>query len=187
LEERILLSDREVALRLATNRDVDRKLRIASSSRYFWIYSLSLWDPDAFWKCVSGAAAFAFVGLLVMRLTSVGLMSASLTAAGMFEYFLLGLILMWVYSLGPWLHPTNLLVIFTFIFRLYRRNMTIDDLSAEEIGRLFPTHNENPASAEEHPVLERLYRRIRQSPVLGSLVVGSSFAAFMILLLLITS
>ena len=56
----------------------------------------------------------------------------------MFEYFLLGLILMWVYNLGPWLHPTNLIVIFTFIFSLYRKNKTTEDLSAEDIGRLFP-------------------------------------------------
>jgi len=181
-----LLTDREVALRLATNRDVDRKLRTASSSRFFWLYSLSLWDPDAFWECVSGASAFAFVGLFLMRLTFIGFTPASLTAAAVFEYFLLGLILMWVYKLGPWLHPTNLIVIFTFIFRLYRKNKTIDDLSAEEIGRLFP-FDEDSTSSHERATLAKLYRRVRQSPVIGSLLLGSLLAAFMIVLLLITS
>jgi hypothetical protein len=182
-----LLSDHEVALRLATNRDVDRKLRTASSSRFFWVYALSLWDPDAFWKCVSGAAAFAFAGLFLMRLTSLGFTPASLTAAAMFEWFLLGLILMWLYNLGSWLHPTNLIVIFTFIFRLYRKNKTIDDLSAEDIGRLFPFSDEDPTSAQKHSTLARLYRWIRHSPVIGSLLVGLSLAAFMILLLLATA
>jgi len=180
-----VLRDREVALRLATNRDVDRKLRVASSSRFFWIYSLSLWDPDAFWQCISGAAAFASVGLFLMRLTSVGFTPTSVTAA--FEYFLLGLILMWVYKLGPWLHPTNLIVIFTFVFRLYRKNMTMDDLNAEEIGRLFPFHSQDRDSTHGRTRVARLYLRLRQSPVIGSLLLGASLAAFMILLLLITS
>jgi hypothetical protein len=182
-----LLTDREVALRLATNRDVDRKLRAASSSRFFWIYSLSLWDPDAFWKCVSGAAAFAVMGFFLVGLTHAGFMPTSLTVTAMFEYFLMGLILMWVYKLGPWLHPTNLLVIFTFIFSLYRKNRTLDDLCPEEIGRLFPSQKEGPAFIQEHARFEQLYLRIRRSPVLGSLLLGASSAAFMIILLLITS
>jgi hypothetical protein len=182
-----LLADREVALRLASNMDVDRKLRIASNSRFFWIYSLSLWDPDAFWKCISGAAAFALVGLYLTAMMPAGFTHVSLTATAMFEYFLLGLILMWFYNLGPWLHPTNLIVIFTFIFRLYRKNKTLNDLSAEEIGRLFPK-DENPVFSLRHYArLSRLYLRIRQSPVIGSLLLGASLAAFMVTLLLIMS
>jgi hypothetical protein len=183
-----LLADREVALRLATNRDVDRKLRVASSSRFFWVYSLSLWDPDAFWECVSGAAAFSIVGLFLISLTPAAAFThASLTATAMFEYFLLGLILMWLYKLGPWLHPTNLVVIFTFIFRLYRKNMTLNDLSAEEICRLFPQDKDPVFALKDHAVLSRLYLRIRRSPVMGSLLLGASFAAFLVALLLIMS
>jgi hypothetical protein len=171
---------------LATNRDIDRKLRIAAGSRFFWVYSLSLWDPDAFWKCISGASAFAFVGLYLARLMPGGLIPAQLTATVIFEYFLLGLILMWAYNLGPWLHPTNLTVIFTFIFRLYRRNMTIDDLSAQEINRLFP--KEDPKfDAGVKTVLSRLFLRIRRSTVLGSLILGSVLAALMVALLVLAS
>jgi len=181
------MPNREIALRLAANRDVDRKLRIASASRFFWVYSLSLWDPEAFWKCVSGASAFALVALVLKGLGPGGFTSAPLTAGVMFEYFVLGLILMWLYNLGPWLHPTNFAVIFTFIFRLYRNNKTLDDLSAHEINRLFPEDGDPASTRKGHARLWRLRLRITRSPVLGSLVLGSTFAALMVALLLITS
>lgn len=182
-----MLADREVALRLATNRDVDRKLRIAAGSRFFWVYSLSLWDPEAFWKCISGASAFALVGLFLERTLHVGFPPTPLTATAVFEYFLLGLILMWAYNLGPsWLHPTNLIVIFTLVFKLYRKNMTLDDLSAQEIGRLFPEEDPGLDTGKE-AILSRVYLRIRRSPVLGSLMLGSSLAALMVALLLLTT
>jgi hypothetical protein len=181
-----LLADREVALRLATNRDVDRKLKIAAGSRFFWVYSLSLWDPDAFWKCISGASAFAFVGLCLAGLVPGGLIPAQLTVTVIFEYFLLGLILMWAYNLGPWLHPTNLTVIFTLIFRLYRRNMTMDDLSAQEIGRLFPKEDPKLDTGVK-ATLSRLFLRIRRSTVFGSLILGSVLATLMVALLVLAS
>jgi hypothetical protein len=181
-----LLADREVALRLATNRDVDRKPRIAAGSRFFWVYSLSLWDPDAFWKCISGASAFALVGLYLAGLMPGGFIPARLTATVIFEYFLLGLILMWAYNLGPWLHPTNLIVIFTLIFRLYRNNLTMDDLSAQEIGRLFP-EDDPELDTGGKAILSRLYLRIRRSSVLGSLILGLVLAALMVALLLLAS
>lgn len=182
-----MIADREIVLRLAVSRDLDRKLRVASGSRFFWVYSLSLWDPDAFWKCISGAAAFGFVGLVLERLLPGGFNSAPLTAIAVFEYFLIGLILMWLYNLGPWINPTNLAVIFTFIFRLYRKNMTLDDLSAQEISRLFPDEPDFALASKGDVSLWRLYRWIARSPVLGSLIVGSVFAALMVGLLLITS
>lgn len=181
-----MLADREIALRLATNRDVDRKLRIAAGSRFFWVYSLSLWDPDAFWKCVSGASAFALVGLCLQLLMPGGFAHAPLTATAIFEYFLLGLILMWVYNLGPWLLPSNLIVIFKLIFRLYRKNRSMDDLSAQEISRLFPDE-ESQFHSGKLAILSGLYLHIRRSPVLGSLMLGSAFAAIMVALLLVTS
>ena len=182
-----MLADREVALRLAVNRDLDRKLRIASGSRFFWVYSLSLWDPDAFWKCISGASAFAFMWLILERLVPGGFASAPLTATAFFECFLFGLILMWVYSLGPWLHPTNLTVIFTFIFRLYRKNKTLNDLSPQELNRLFPEGDDPALTPSVQARLWRLFLRMRGSPVLGSLILGSSFAALLVALLLIAS
>lgn len=179
-----MLADREVALRLAANRDVDRKLKIAASSRFFWIYSLSLWDPDAFWKCIAGASAFAGMGLFLAMFVPTGLVPAQLTATVIFDYFLLGLILMWVYNLGPWLHPTNLVVIFTFVFRLYRKNMTMDDLTPRDIGRLFPEEDAELSSGRRS-LLTRLFLRMRRSAVLGSLVLGSVLATLMVGLLLL--
>lgn len=180
-----MLVDREVALRLATNKDIDRKLKIAAGSRFFWVYLLSLWDPDAFWKCILGASAFTLVGLFLAVLIPGGAATMQLTATVTFEYFLLGLILMWACNLGPWLHPTNLVVIFTFIFRLYRKNMTMDDLSAQEIGRLFPEASEFDTGRKA--MFSRLYLRIRRSPVIGSLMLGSVLAALMVSLLLLAS
>jgi hypothetical protein len=182
-----LLADREVALRLAVNRDLDRKLRIASGSRFFWVYSLSLWDPDAFWKCISGASAFAFMWLILERLVPGGFASAPLTATAFFECFLFGLILMWVYSLGPWLHPTNLTVIFTFIFRLYRKNKTLDDLSPQELYHLFPEKGDPVSIPYGQVVLWTLFNRVRRSPVLMSLMLGASFAALLVALLLVAA
>ena len=181
-----MLVNREVALRLATNKDVDRKLRIAVRSRFFWVYLLSLWDPDAFWKCMIGASAFTVVGLLLDSLIPSGSTTMQLTATVTFEYFLLGLILMWACNLGPWLHPTNLLVIFTLIFRLYRKNMTMDDLNAQEIGRLFPEADSGVDTGGK-AILSRLYSRMVRSPVLGSLFLGSVLAALVVVLLLLAS
>jgi hypothetical protein len=177
-----LLADREAALRLATSRDVDRKLRTAVTSRFFWVYSLSLWDPDAFWKCISGASAFALVGLWLASAVPGGLLPAQLTATVICEYFMFGLILMWVFNLGPWLDPRNLLVIFTFIFRLYRKNLTTDDLSAQDISRLFPEYDPEHA---ERSVVSMLYHRVMHSPVLGSLILGSLLAVLTVAPLLL--
>ena len=179
-----MLADREVALRLAIDRNLDRKLRTAVGSRFFWVYSLSLWDPDAFWKCISGAAGFAFAGFFLAGFTPGVHMELQQTATVVFEYFVLGLILMWAYNLGPWLHPTNLTVIFTFIFRLYRKNMTTKDLSAQEIGRMFP---EGDSEAGRNTFLPRLYRWIRRSTVLGSLVLGAGLGAMMVALVVLAS
>ena len=182
--------EREVALRLAANRDIDRKLRVASRSRFFWIYSLSLWDPDAFWKCLSGAVGSAAVAFLLTRITFVGFTFPPVVATTMFEYFLLGLIFMWFYSLGPWLHPTNLKVIFTFIFRLYRKNKVLGDLSADEIRRLFPVRRLGRSSAlNDHPrpsLISALIGMITGSVIFGSLAVGTLFAFFLVALLLIS-
>ncbi len=176
-----------MALRLAVDRDLDRKLRITSGSRFFWVYSLSLWDPDAFWKCTSGASTFALVWLTLERFVPGGFSSAPLTAMAFFEWFLLGLILMWVYSLGPWLHPTNLAVIFTFIFSLYRNNKTLDDLSPKELNDLFPEKGDPAETPKAQALLWGLYTRIKGFPVIGSLVLGSTFAALLVALLLIAS
>lgn len=173
-------------MRLATNKDVDRKLKITASSRFFWVYLLSLWDPDAFWKCMLGASAFTFVGLFLAMSIPGGSTTIQLTATVTFEYFLLGLILMWACNLGPWLHPTNLVVILTFIFRLYRKNMTMDELSAQEICRLFPEKN-SELNAGGKAIFSGLYLRMRRSPVIGSLVLGSVLAALMVALLLLAS
>jgi hypothetical protein len=178
------LADREAALRLATSRDVDRKLRTAVSSRFFWVYALSLWDPDAFWKCISGASAFAFVGLLLAGLAPQGMPPAQLTVTVIFEYFMFGLILMWVFNLGPWLDPRNLLVIFTFIFRLYRKNVTTDDLTAEDFGRLFP---EDDLEHTGQSAVTRLFYRLRHSSVLGSLILGSVLAVLTVAPLILAS
>lgn len=179
--------DSEAALRLAVDRDLDRKLRVTSGSRFFWVYSLSLWDPDAFWKCASGASAFAIVWLILERSVPGASASAPLAATASFECFLLGLVIMWVYQLGPWLHPTNLIVILTFIFRLYRKNKTLDDLSPLEIYRLFPADDEPGSSSPGEVALWRLFTRIRRSPVLGPLTLGASFSALLVALLLIAS
>jgi len=181
-----VLANSEVALRLATNRDVDRKLRIAASSRFFWIYSLSLWDPDAFWKCIAGASAFAGVGLCLARASPGFFLPTQLTATVIFEYFAFGLILMWAFNLGPWLNPRNFSVIFTLIFRLYRKNMTADDLSAEEIGRLFPEKApDSDATGQARPW--RLLRRARDSPVFEFLVLGTVAASLMVVVPLLLS
>jgi hypothetical protein len=181
-----LLVNREVALRLATNKDIDRKLKIAVGSRFFWVYLLSLWDPDAFWKCVLGASAFTVVGLFLMTLIPSGSTSMQLTASVAFEYFLLGLILMWACNLGAWLRPTNLVVIVTLIFGLYRKNKTMDDLSAQEIGRLFPENDSVPVTGRK-VIFSRAYQRMRRSRVLGPLVLGSVLAALVVTLLLLAS
>ena len=181
-----MLADREVAIRLAVDRDVDRKLRMAASSRFFWAYALSLWDPDAFWRCIGGASAFAFAGLFLARLLPGMNLPTELTATVIFEYFLLGLILMWAYNLGPWLHPTNLTVIFTFIFRLYRKNMTTGDLSAQEIGRMFPG-DDSPAEHGWKSLPQRTYLWFRRSNALGPLVVGSGLGVLIVALLIIAS
>lgn len=175
-----------MALRLATNRDVDRKLRAAAGSRFFWLYSLSLWDPDAFWKCISGASGFAIVGFCLSRLISVGFVPTQLTVTVAFEYFLLGLILMWAWHLGPWLYPLNLVVIFTFIFRLYRKNMTTNDLSAHEISQLFP-EEDAPSDASGQVSFSRIWLWARRSPILGSLMLGAALAALIVVLLLVAS
>jgi hypothetical protein len=179
-----LLADREAALRLATSRDVDRKLKIAVRSRFFWVYALSLWDPEAFWKCISGASAFALVGLCLGSAVPGGLLPAQLTVTVIFEYFMFGLILMWVFNLGPWLDPRNLLVIFTLIFRLYRKNVTADDLSAEDISRLFPEDDPDLAGQS---IVTRLFHRARHSAVLGSLILGSLLAVLTVVPLLLAS
>jgi hypothetical protein len=183
-----LLADREVALRLATSREVDRKLRVASESRYFWVYALSLWDPDAFWQCVGGALTSALIGFFFMAFTVRDFIVRPLFATALFEYFLLGLILMWLYNLGAWLHPTNLKVIFTFIFRLYRKNKNLEDLSAEEIGRLFPAKGEaRGMNLVERLSPSKLYASLEDSRVFGPLVVGSLFSMFLVLLLAISA
>jgi hypothetical protein len=157
-------------------------LKALSGSRFFWVYSLSLWDTEAFWKCFSGASAFAMVGFIMTSVLTRQF--TPLIATTIFEYFLLGLIIMWLYNLGPWLHPTNLLVIFTFTFRLYRKNKTVDDLSAEEIGRLFPGEG---LVTGWSAALTPMFLRIRRSPVLGSLLLGSLFAVLMVGLLVASS
>jgi len=181
-----LLADREVALRLIADRDIDRKLRAVVRSPLFWVYSLSLWDPEAFRTCISGASAFALVGLCLEKLMPAGFPSTALTVTVIFEYFLLGLILMWVYRLGSWLYPANFVVIFTFIFRLYRKNKTMGDLSAQEIRRLFPRDGAASDTSRRN-IPTRLYLRIRNSPVLGSLMFGSLLATLMVALLLLTT
>jgi hypothetical protein len=182
-----MLAEREVALRLARNMDVVRKLRIACKSRFFWFYSLSLWDPEAFWKCVSGAGVFAVVAFLLMRVTVVRFATLPLTATVMFEYFLMGLILMWLYNLGPWIHPTNFKVILTFIFRLYRKNKSVDDLSAYDIGSLFPPQTEDLAFTFRGVQSSRTFARIERSSFLGPLFLGSIFAFVLTALLMLTS
>jgi hypothetical protein len=183
-----LLAEREIALRLARDINVIRKLKIACRSPFFWVYSLSLWDPEAFLSCISGGFAFALVGLLFMKITLVGFAPSALTATATFEYFVLGLILMWLYYLGPWLHPTNLKVILTFIFRLYRQNKTVDDLSAEDISRLFPPKAQvNASNPTQSARSSRIYARIERSSFFGPLLLGSIFAFVLIALLLITS
>jgi hypothetical protein len=170
-----LIANREVVLRLATNRDVDRKLKTATSSRYFWLYSLSLWDPDAFWKCMAGASAFAAAGLLLARGAPGVLLPTQLSASVAFEYFLFGLVLMWAFSLGSWLNPKNFAIIYTLIFRLYRKNMTVDDLSPEEMGRLFPETGSELGSGGRADVLASL-KRAKDSPVLRFLALGTLLA-----------
>jgi hypothetical protein len=126
------------------------------------------------------------VGLFLARLMPGASATAQLTAMVTFEYFLLGLILMWACNLGPWLHPTNLGVIFTLIFRLYRKNKTMDDLSAQEIGRLFPEKEPEPNTGWK-ALLPRFYLWLRRSPVIGSLILGSVLATLMVALLLLAS
>jgi hypothetical protein len=191
-----MITEREVALRLAANGDVDRKLRVSSTSRFFWFYSLSLWDPDAFEQCVAGAAGFAAMAFLLTSLTFVGLERPSMVATSMFEYFLLGLIFMWFYSLGPWLQPTNLKVILTFVFRLYRKGKVLGDLSAEEISRLFPRRRDGQISTlKEHSNRSRISALIEMiegsaafgSLTVGALTVGALFAFFLVALLVMAS
>jgi len=181
-----VLANSEVVLRLATNRDVDRKLRTAASSRFFWVYSLSLWDPDAFWKCIAGASAFAGVGLCLSWATPGFFLPTQLTATVIFEYFAFGLILMWAFNLGPWLNPRNFAVIFTFIFRLYRKNMTVDDLSADEIGRLFPERAPRFDSSAQITFWGRLWRAMN-SPIFEFLVLGTVAASLMVVVPLLMS
>ena len=131
---------------------------------------------------MSGASGFAVIGLALTRTLPHSF--TPVMATTVFEYFILGLILMWLYSLGAWLQPTNLIIIFTFIFRLYRRNKTVDDLSAEEIGRLFP---DGVSETGFRGSLRRTILGIRGSPVVGSLLLGSSLAVLMVALLLASS
>ena len=167
---------------MARDRNLDRKLKTLSGSRFFWVYSLSLWEPDAFWNCVLGASLFALIGLVTVVASTREFRPVEVTS--IFEFFILGLILMWTYKLGPWFRPTNLIVIFTFIFRLYRKNKTLDDLSAEDISRMFP----HESTFLGGPVrLTRVLTGIRGSPVLGSLLVGICFAGLLIALLVISS
>lgn len=167
---------------MANDRNLDRKLRTLSGSKYFWIYSLSLWEPDAFWRCVSGAATIATMGLLVTSILTGQV--TRLDAISAMEFFMLGLALMWRYNLGAWLYPTNLLVIFTFIFRLYRKNKTVDDLSAEELWRLFP--DPESTTSTKSPV-GKVLAFLRRSPVLGSLLIGCCLALFLVSLLIVGS
>lgn len=179
-----MIADREVALRLAVDRDVNRKLTTAARSRFFWAYALSLWDPDAFWKCVGGASAFAFAGLFLAGTMPGVHLATQLTATLVVEYFLVGLILMWAFNLGSWLHPTNLMVIFTFIFRLYRKNLTTGDLSAQEIGRMFP---EDPPSTGWRLAPMRVYLGLRRSTPVASLLLGTGLAGMMVAILLMAA
>jgi len=181
-----VLANREVALRLATNRDVDRKLKVAAGSRFFWLYSLSLWDPDAFWKCIAGASAFAGLGLCLSQAAPGFALPTQLTATVIFEYFFLGLLLMWAFNLGPWLNPKNFAVIFKLIFRLYRKNMSADDLSAEEIGRMFPDEAAE-LDSDRHGRPVRLIRRAKRSPVFGFLALGSVLVSLTVLVPLLIS
>jgi hypothetical protein len=182
-----LVPELEVALRLATNIDVDRKLRLASNSKYFWLYSLSLWDPEAFWQCFTGASAFAMVGLLLMRVTLVGFAPSTLTVMADLEFFALGLILMWLYHLGAWLHPANFKVILTLVFRLYRQNKTMNDLSAAEIGRLFPARRDRSTFTLAQRIQSSgIYVRIEDSHSFESLLTGSTFAILLSTLLWLT-
>lgn len=176
-----MLPDREVAIRLATNREVDRKLRELSRSKYFWLYSLSLWNPDAFQRCVLGASCFAAIGLFLSLILTGGL--EPMVATVSFEFFLLGLVLMWPFALGPWLQPRNLVVIFTFVFTLYRKNRAVSDLSAEEIRYLFPR---SPSDARGRDPLARFRVALRQSPVIASLALGCCLAVLIVGLLLLT-
>ncbi len=180
-----MIAEREVALRLAADKDIDRKLRVTSGSRFFWVYSLSLWDPDAFWKCISGASAFAMVGIALESFLPGQAGSAPLTATVSFEYFLLGLLLMWLYSLGPWLNPTNLSVIFVFLFGLYRKRRTVDDLSAGEIRRLFPEEEDVASHRGTLWWLWAIYLQLKRSPVTGSLIVGAVLASLVLAPLLL--
>jgi hypothetical protein len=183
-----LLTEHEVALRLARNKEVDRKLRMASRSPFFWFYSLSLWDPDAFWRCVSGAVGVSMVGFILIETTPARFALIPLTATTMFECFLLGLILMWTYHLGAWLHPVNFRVILTFIFQLYRKNKTLDDLSAREIDQLFTSQIErSKLGLTDLLKPSAIPAWLRSSPALGPLLVGVSFATFLVLLLHVAS
>ena len=131
---------------------------------------------------MSGATGFAMIGLALTRALPYAF--TPVMATTVLEYFILGLVLMWLYILGDWLQPTNLIVIFTFIFRLYRRNKTLDDLSAEEIGRLFP---DGVSERGLRGSLQRTLLRVRRSPVVGSLLLGSFFAVLMVAMLVISS
>jgi len=122
-----------------------------------------------------------------MRITVVQFLSP-VTATAVFEFFVLGLILMWLYSLGPWIHPANLKVILTFVFRLYRKNKTVDDLSALDISRLFRTRRGEPAFTWIQRIQSsEIYAQVVGSPFYGSLVTGGLFAFLLIALLMVTS
>jgi hypothetical protein len=70
---------------------------------------------------------------------------------------------------------------------LYRKNKTLNDLSPQELNRLFPEGDDPALTPSVQARLWRLFIRMRGSTVLGSLILGSSFAALLVALLLIAS
>ncbi len=135
---------REVAMRLATNSEVDRRLKESTRSRFFWLYSISWWNPDAFVSCLLGASLISLVGVGIfssaaLLVNSAITFQALLSAIGVgIEYFLVGLVITWPISLGSWYQLANRRVITIFVFKLYRKNKTTEDLSTQDLCALFP-------------------------------------------------
>lgn len=170
----------DVALRLATDASIDRKLKTVSRSRFFWVYSLSLWDIEAFRDCLTGALLFAAIGLVLIG-TNAPLTMKSV--GGVVDYFILGLILMWIFYLRNWLQPTNFKVLVKVLFRLYRKEKSLQELSAVEFKDMFIFGERFPSVLVEP--FYRIYARIERSTVLGSLIMASLLALFVVGLLLL--
>jgi hypothetical protein len=139
------MEDLEIALRLVGDEQFGRRLKSAVESKFFWIYSLSLWNPDALWKCLATAFGYSLGGAVALSLPGSYITGTAAAFYVVFCFFA-GLIGAWVAFLGSWVRPANLRVTLRLMFGLVRKNRAIADASVEELSVLFPRKKQGEAS-----------------------------------------